>query len=40
MFTGEQMTSKETKDYIAKLIKEKDIIKLRIDVDGNVTERN
>ena len=40
MFTGKSMTSKETKDYIAKIVKEKDIIKLRIDADGNVTERN
>ena len=40
IFTGEKKNSNETKDYIAKLVKAKDVIKLRIDVDGNVTERN
>jgi hypothetical protein len=40
MFTGEKMTSKQTRDYISKIVKEKDVIKLRIDGDGNVTNRN
>ncbi|MBO4451384.1 MAG: hypothetical protein J5770_03095 [Bacteroidaceae bacterium] len=40
VFTGEKMTSKQTRDYIAKIVKEKDVIKLRIDGDGNVTARN
>ena len=39
MFTGEQMTGKQAKSYVDKMVKEKDIIKLHIDADGNVTER-
>lgn len=40
MFTGEQMSSNATKDYLGQIVKAKDVIKLRIDADGNVTERN
>lgn len=39
MFTGEQLNSVKTRDYIAKIVKAKDVIKLRIDADGNVIER-
>ena len=40
MFTGKNMTSQQTKDYLGQIVKAKDVIKLRIDADGNVTERN
>ena len=39
MFTGELKTGKETKKYVDQMVKEKDVIKLHIDADGNVTER-
>ena len=39
MFTGTKMTASKTREYIGKIIKEKDVIKLHIDSDGTVTER-
>ena len=39
LFTGEKKTASQTRDYIGKIVKEKDVIKLHIDNDGNVTER-
>ena len=39
MFTGSKMTASQTRDYISRISREQDVIKLHIDADGNVTER-